>query len=82
MKKQFLIIIIIILSISGLKAQQYHDPSYFPLAVWWQTTSVAAQYKDAGINMYVTAEQLTAQTESREHESDLQSIPLRFIADK
>lgn len=61
MKKQFLIIIIV-LSFSGLNAQQYHDPSYFPLAVWWQTTSVAAQYKDAGINMYVTAEQLTAQT--------------------
>ena len=61
MKKQFLILIILLAS-SGLKAQKYHDPSFFPLAVWWQTTSVASQYKDAGVNMYVTGEQLTAVT--------------------
>ena len=61
MKKQFLIFILF-LAYSGLKAQQYHDPSYFPIAVWWQTTSVASQYRDAGINMYVTGEQLTETT--------------------
>jgi len=30
-----------------------HDASYFPIAVWCQDPSMAARYKEAGINLYV-----------------------------
>jgi len=42
------------------------DPAFFPIAVWLQSPSQAAKYRDAGINVYVglwrgpTAEQLDA----------------------
>src|SRR5438067_147390 len=42
------------------------DPGYFPLAVWLQSPSMAARYRQAGINLYVglwkgpTEEQLAA----------------------
>ncbi len=35
---------------------------FFPITVWWQPTTVAAKYKNAGINVYITAEVLTANT--------------------
>src|SRR5512145_616320 len=34
-------------------AKPLDDPSFFPLAVWLQNPSRAAEYKTAGINIYV-----------------------------
>src|SRR5262249_26344619 len=30
-----------------------HDAGYFPIAVWVQSPSLAARYRQAGINLYV-----------------------------
>lgn len=43
-------------------AETTADPNYFPISVWWQKTSNAQTFKNAGVNMYITAEDLTATT--------------------
>lgn len=54
MKKNY--VLLLLLSFPALTpAQDFQRPnsSYFPIAVWLQTPSNAAAYKNAGINMYV-----------------------------
>ena len=35
------------------KLDVFHDPNFFPLAVWLQSPANAAKYREAGINLYV-----------------------------
>ena len=35
------------------KSDVFHDPNFFPLAVWLQSPANAAKFREAGVNLYV-----------------------------
>lgn len=59
--KILLIILFTSLNLFAPKAQEgWNDPDFFPISIWWQKTSNAQAFKDVGINIWQTGDDLNA----------------------